>query len=52
MGFFKIIISPNWLPSSKLIIILENREYMAMLKEKLAEIKGVYGSLRSALLSG
>jgi len=36
------------LPSSKLIIILENRDYMAMMKEKLAEIKGVYRNLRLA----
>jgi len=36
----------NLLPSPKLIIILENRDYMAGLKEKLAEIKGVYRSLK------
>jgi hypothetical protein len=34
------------LTSSKLIIILENRDYMGMLKEKLAEIKWFYGNLR------
>jgi len=52
----------NVLPSSKLInfgeikvlrseatmvlIILENKDYMTMMKEKLAEIKGVYRSLK------
>jgi hypothetical protein len=51
------------LPSSKLInsriyiyslanqdflIILENRDYIAMMKEKLAEIKGVYKNLKLA----
>jgi len=35
-----------WLPSSKLIIILENRDYMTMLKEKLLEIKRGYRSLK------
>jgi len=34
------------LPSSKLIIILENRDYMAMMKEKLLEIRGFYRNLR------
>jgi len=34
------------LPSSKLIIILENRDYMTMMKEKLAEIKWFYGNLK------
>jgi len=34
------------LPSSKLIIILENRDYIGMLKEKLTEIKWFYGNLR------
>jgi hypothetical protein len=34
------------LPSSKLIIILENRDYMANLKEKLTEIKQIYRSLQ------
>jgi len=30
------------LPSPKFIITIENREYMSMMKEKLAEIKRVY----------
>jgi len=37
------------LPSSKLIIILENRDYMAMMKEKLPEIKRVWGGLNLSL---
>lgn len=44
------LLRPNWLPSStifrKLILILENKEYMAMMKEKLMEIKEVYKSLQ------
>jgi len=35
----------SWLPSStifrKIILILENKDYMAMMKEKLTEIKQV-----------
>jgi len=34
------------LPSSKLIIILENLEYMSMMKEKLLEIKRFYRNLK------
>ena len=34
------------LPSSKLIIILENKDYMTMMKEKLIEIKQVCRSLK------
>ena len=30
---------PIWCPSPKLIIIFEDLDYMAMIKEKLAEIK-------------
>ena len=53
MGAETIKIAQRWafyflLPSSKLIIILENKDYMAMMKEKLAEIKGVYRSMRLA----
>jgi len=33
------------LPSSKLIIILEDKDYMAMMKEKLLEIKSVCNGL-------
>jgi hypothetical protein len=40
------------LPSSKLIIILENADYIAMLKEKLIEIKQSYGNLKLAPLAG
>ena len=36
------------LAESKVLIILENRDYMSMLKEKLAEIKGVFRSLKLA----
>jgi len=36
------------LPGSKLIIILENKDYMAMMKEKLLEIKKVCRSLKLA----
>jgi hypothetical protein len=58
-------ICPEILPSSKLInsriniyslanqdslIILENRDYMTMLKEKLAEIKQFYKNLNVPLL--
>jgi len=32
----------------KLILIIENREYMSMMKEKLAEIKDVYRNLKLA----
>jgi len=35
-----------WLPSPKLIIIMENHEYMAMMKEKLLEIKRFYRNLK------
>jgi len=35
----RVIIKSNWLPSPKLLIILENWGYMAMLKEKLREIR-------------
>jgi len=53
LGAETIKIAQRWafyflLPSSKLIIILENKDYMAMMKEKLAEIKGVYRSMRLA----
>ena len=41
-----------WLPSSKLIIILENADYIAMLKERLVEIKRFYGNLKLAPLAG
>jgi len=34
------------LPSSKIIIILENKEYMSMVKEKLLDIKRVYKGLK------
>ena len=34
--------NPVFLPSSTIIITLENQEYMAMMKEKLAEIKEAY----------
>jgi len=36
------------LPSPKLIIILENANYIAMLKEKLLEIKQFYRNLKLA----
>jgi len=34
------------LPFSKLIITIENRDYMAGMREKLAEIKQFYGNLK------
>ena len=40
------------LPSSKLIIILENTDYIAMLKEKLVEIKQFYENLKLTPLTG
>jgi len=39
-------------PSSKLIIILENKEYIAIMKEKLLEIKRVCKNLELAPLIG
>ena len=42
----KVVLDELELPSSKLIIILENRDYMTMMKKKLAEIKEVYKSLQ------
>jgi len=36
--------------ATRVIIILENRDYMAMMKEKLVEIKRVYGNLGLSLL--
>lgn len=41
-------LNPRWLPSSTINILLENREYMAMMKGKLLEIKRVYRNLKSA----
>jgi len=46
----------NWgLPSStifrKIIVILENKEYMSMMKEKLTEIKRVYRDLKLSSVS-
>jgi hypothetical protein len=46
LGCWLVLNGGEGLPSSKLIIILENRDYMAGMKEKLAEIKGVYRSLK------
>jgi len=40
------------LPSSKLIITLENRDYMAIMKEKLLEIKRFYRNLELAPMAG
>jgi len=34
-----VIIRPNWLPSPKLIITMQDSGYMMTMKEKLAEIK-------------
>jgi len=43
------------LPSStifrKIIVILENKEYMSMMKEKLTEIKRVYRDLKLSSVS-
>ena len=39
------------LPSSTINILLENREYMAMVKEKVAEIKRVCEGLKLAPLT-
>jgi len=35
-----------WLPDPKLLITLENQAYMAMIKEKLKDVKRVCRSLR------
>jgi len=44
--------SGSWLPSSKINILLENKEYMTMMKEKLLEIKRIYRNLELAPLAG
>lgn len=35
----------DWLPSSNLIITLENQQYMATMRERLENIKGYYKTL-------
>ena len=47
MQFYAIL-----LPSPKLIIILENRDYIAKMKEKLLEIKQNYKNFKPAPKSG
>jgi hypothetical protein len=52
-GRFRVTKNPSLIlgltlfPSPKLIIILENRDYIAKMKEKLAEIRKFYESLRT-----
>ena len=43
----QVIIRSNWLPSPKLIITIQDREYISMMKEKLAEIKRFWANSRT-----
>lgn len=48
----QVIITSNWLPSPKLIITIQDNEYMGIMKEKLAEVMRFYRSSKALRVTG